>query len=218
MRASDRLVDDLVGKLSPVRRTSAARLVALVALLVAVQGTIAFALGEVRTDLASGEPSAILLWRILASAALAGLAAAAAIRLRSPLQSTNGWPAAALAVALAAVAVGWSLDLIYPSPLPLLVRLRPMAGLHCIAVVIANGLPVLGLIVVLLRRGATVRPAAASAWAGLAAAATGGLVWALACPIDDPVYATLWYAIAFALLTGLARWLMPRAVMLRVQF
>lgn len=215
MKASDRLIDRLVSDLTPVRRTSAARPLAFVGLLIAVQGMIAFVFGEVRTDLASGEPSAILLWRILVSAALAGLAATAAIRLRSPLQSTSGWPTAALAVALAAVALGWTLDLVHPSPLPWLVRLRPMAGLHCVAVVIANGLPVLALIIVLLRRGVTVRPAAASAWAGLAAAATGGLIWALACPIDDPVYATLWYAIGFALLTAMARWLLPHMVKLR---
>lgn len=201
-----------------MRRTSAGLLLALAALLVAVQGTIAFALGDVRTDLASGAPSAILIWRILASATLAGLAATMAIRLRLPLQTTNSWSAAALTVALVAVAVGWTLDLVYPSPLPLLVRLRPMTGLHCIAVVMVNGLPMLALIAVLLRRGATVRPVAASAWAGLAAGATGGLVWALACPIDDPVYATLWYALAFASLTGLARLLLPRAVMLRPRF
>lgn len=218
MTASDRLIDQLVGELLPVRRTSSARLVALVGLLAAAQGAIAFALGEVRTDLANGELSAILLWRIIASATLAGLAATAAIRLRSPLQSTSGWPTAALSVALAVVAAGWALDLVHPSPLPLLVRLRPMAGLHCVAVVIANGLPVLGLIAVMLRRGATVRPAAASAWAGLAAASTGGLVWALACPIDDPVYATLWYAIGFALLTAMARWLLPSTIKLRPPF
>lgn len=213
MRASDRLIDTLVSGLAPVRRTSTARLLALVALLVGVQGGVAFALGEVRADLAGGAPPAILAWRLLASAAFAGLAATMAIRLRAPLAATNGWPGA-LAIALVAVATGWMLDLAHPSALSPLVRLRWMAGLHCVAVVIANGLPVLALIAILLRRGATVRPIAASAWAGLAAAASGGFIWALACPIDDPVYATLWYALAFVLLTGMARWLLPVTVRL----
>lgn len=47
------------------------------------------------------------------------------------------------------------------------------------------------------------------------AAASGAFVWALACPIDDPAYATLWHAVAFALIIGAARLWLPRLVRLR---
>ena len=213
--ATARLIDDLVADMAPVRPVPLARLGALVALVVAVQGAVAFALGEVRGDLATGAPPAILVWRILASAALAAMGVAMALRLRSPTRTPDGWPAAALAVALAAIAAGWALDLTYPSPLLPVARVRLLTGLHCIAVVTLNGLPVLAVLVVLLRRGATVRPEAAATGAGLAAAASGGFVWALACPIDDPAYATLWYAAAFVLITGAARLWLPRIVRLR---
>lgn len=214
MRDSDRLIDMLIADLSPVCPTSSPRLLALVALLVGVEGGIVWALGDMRADLARGVPTVILAWRLLASAAFAGLAATMAIRLRSLRPTTDGRPWL-LAVALLALATGLAVDMAYPSALSPLVRMRWKWGLHCVLTVVANGLPVLGLIAILLRRGATIRPIAASAWAGLAAAASGGFVWALACPIDDPVYVIVWYALAFALLTGVARWLLPAVVKLR---
>ena len=217
MRPSDRLIDDLVAAITRVRRTSPARPLALAALIIGLQCAAAFALGQVRPDVAGGQPSAIVMWRVAASGLIAALALAMTTALRSPAPRLNGWPAATLAAALVAVVAGWGLDLAFPSPLPLLDRLRLLKGLHCIAVVTANGLPVLALLIAALRRGATVRPVAAATWSGLAAAASGGLVWALACPIDDPFYATFWYAVSFGVLAGAARGLLPPVVALRAR-
>jgi len=209
------LIDDLVTDLVAVRPARIARLLGLAALVLAAQALLIWALGEMRADLVAGSPSAVLVWRALASLAIAGTCAALALRLRVPTHTPDLWPAAVLAVALVAVAAGWVLDLAQPSPLPAALRMRPLAGLHCIAVVFASGLPMLVLLVFLLRRGATVRPETAAASAGLAAAAAGGFVWSLSCQIDDPAYAALWYLLAFALMTGLARLALPGVVKLR---
>lgn len=215
MSTTDRLIEDLVDDLSPVRPVPFARLMLMAVALVLTQAAWVFALGLARADLAVGAPSAITVWRMLCSGAIALVAVAMALRARVPTRGPGEWPLAVLALGLVAVAVGWGLDLWHPSVLAPSLRVRLWKGLHCIAMVTAGGLPLLALMVFLLRRGATVRPEAAATAAGLAAAAAGGALWALACPIDDPVYAAFWYAAAFALITGIARVALPGVVRLR---
>lgn len=209
------LIDDLVTDLAPVRQARTGVLLGLAALVVGVQALVLWALGEMRADLLAGAPSPVLVWRALSSLAIAGACAALALRLRVPTNLPGAWPSAVLALALVAVAAGWVLDMAEPSPLPPLARVRPLSGLDCIAIVVASGLPVLALLVFLLRRGATVRSELAATSAGLAAAAAGGFVWSLSCKIDDPAYAALWYVLAFALMSGIARLALPDVVKLR---
>ncbi len=204
----DALVVDASGRMQP-----RGWLVGLPFAVVALEAAALVVTGQLRPDLWAGTPSAVVGWRIAATALVAVVAGWLALRLRSPVRTPRDWP-----ILLAAVAVllaGWLIDAAHPSSLPLLARLRPAKGLHCIAVVTAGAFPVMAAFVLLLRRGATVRPRAAATAAGMASAASGALVWALACPIDDPLYVVLWYALASALIVVASRAWLTEVVKLR---
>ena len=88
-------------------------------------------------------------------------------------------------------------------------RLAPVHGLLCATAITALSLPVLALLGLLMRRAAPVQPRR-SAWAaGIAAATTGALVFTACCPMNDPLYITVWYALGIAAVSAAARWLLP---------
>lgn len=206
------LIDSLVADLRPVRPRRTAAIV--IGAIIAAQGIAVVLLGWVRPDLVAGDPPPVLVWRTLGSAAFALVCLALALRLRDPARLPGRWPIAAGGVLLAFAAAGWALDLLFPSALPITARLRPASGLDCIALIAGHALPTLVVTALLLRRGAIVRPQAAAAAAGLSAAGTGGFFWALACPIDDPVYTIFWYLLAFGLIAATARLALPALIKL----
>jgi hypothetical protein len=84
--------------------------------------------------------------------------------------------------------------------------------LHCLGSIPLLSLPPALCLFFAMRRGAPASTALAGAIAGLAAAAVGASLYALACPEDSPLFIALWYSLAIGAVTALGsfagrRWL-----------
>jgi hypothetical protein len=58
-----------------------------------------------------------------------------------------------------------------------------------------------------LKRGAPANPTLAGAVAGLAAGGLGASLYAIFCPIDNPLFVATWYSLAVGLVTLVCAWL-----------
>jgi hypothetical protein len=65
-----------------------------------------------------------------------------------------------------------------------------------------------------MRRAAPTHPADSALASGIAASTCGAFIFAFCCPMNDPLYITVWYAVACAVVTAVARWLLPRRFLL----
>lgn len=74
-------------------------------------------------------------------------------------------------------------------------------AIYCVSLVPLMAAPVLGALLLALRRGAPTRPALAGATAGLVAGGLGAAVYALHCVDDSPLFLLVWYGIAVTLVT-----------------
>lgn len=116
------------------------------------------------------------------------------------------WLATAPVVLALAVAAEWAIT----PPGDRLTRLVGANALDCLALVTLIGLGPLAVLLTFLRSGATTRPRAAGAVAGLAAGGIGASFYALHCTQDSPFYLAVWYVLAIAGLTALGAALAPR--------
>jgi hypothetical protein len=72
---------------------------------------------------------------------------------------------------------------------------------RCVAVIpLLSALPAI-LLMLALKRGAPARPALAGAIAGLAASGLGATLYAIFCPIDNPLFVATWYSLAIGAVT-----------------
>ncbi|MFT8481092.1 NrsF family protein, partial [Gluconobacter oxydans] len=112
-------------------------------------------------------------------------------------------------LALAALALGWLVDVLQAGPAVLWQRLDPAHGILCARKIVELSLPAVLALGLFARRGAPV-DARGTAWAvGIAAAAFGALAFALACPFDDPLYVAVWYSAACGVVTLVTRLVLP---------
>lgn len=165
----------------------------------------------VRGDLAAypGTPAGALKFAGGAALALAGAVLAAGLaRPEGPGRGAR----AALALALAGVATGAAGLLAAAEALaPLGAAARE--AVKCGWPILPLAAPALGAGLLALRRaGASTRPAAAGAAAGLAAGAVGALAYALWCPADDVGVVAIGYGGALALAAGAGAGLGRRAL------
>lgn len=78
---------------------------------------------------------------------------------------------------------------------------------RCVAVIpLLSALPAF-CVMLALKRGAPASPALAGAVAGLAAGGLGASLYAIFCPIDNPLYVATWYSLAVGLVTLACAWL-----------
>jgi hypothetical protein len=208
---SNDLIAGLVDELEPVRplrrRTGLALSLAAIALAV----VLVLVIVGMRTDLASGSPSAMFLVSSGLFLMLGLATVATALTMASPRVGNvhDGWrwaaamvgllPAAALVLALGDLRGAW-------------VASDPAHGLRCLGASLGLGLLVSGVLVLWLRRGAPTAPARAGLVTGIAGGAAGTFAFSLYCPHDTLAHIGLWHGSAVAL-AGLAGWLIvPKLV------
>jgi hypothetical protein len=75
-------------------------------------------------------------------------------------------------------------------------RLIGHNAVHCLSLIPMLSMPVLACLFVVLRRAAPLRPPLAGATAGLVSGGVGGVLYALTCPDDSPLFVATWYTIA----------------------
>jgi hypothetical protein len=206
---TDALILDLSTDLPPVRRRNVSREAAvLLALGVAELGLLLLTAGT-RPDMDRVILSPFMIWKIGSLAVLAGVSCAVAVRSFAP----PGLPARELRIALGlsglAIVAGMSVTPAADIGRPLLERLAPTHGVICAASIVALSLPVTAMLAMLMRRAAPVSPRRSALASGLAAATTGALIFTARCPMNDPLYIVVWYTLAIAAVSAVARWLLP---------
>jgi hypothetical protein len=179
----ERLIQDLAADLRPVRRLRPPGLRALAWLAVVGASAAGLAgmsdLGAVR-DRLMAVPD---MWLALAgSAATAVLAAVAAFQLglpdRRPAWALLPLPAAALWLAAGGLGClrSWTLPGAHPA--------SPSDALDCLAFILGLSAPLSALLVLMLRRAATLQPGLTAAMAGLASAAAAAMLLTVVHPFD----------------------------------
>lgn len=208
--SNDALILDLSTGLSPVRRRSMSREVALLLGLCAVELAAILGLGLIRPDMGQMVGSTYMLWKLGSLAILAGISCAAAMRSYSPVASPRRGLTLAAVLATVAMAAGFAIGPFPANASALLDRLSPVAGLLCAASIIVLSLPIMAMLAVLMRRGAPAHPGNSALASGLAAGTSGALIFALCCRANDPLYIMVWYFTACGIVMAAARWILPR--------
>jgi len=210
--SSDRLIDSLAADLSPVRARNAWRDAAVLALIGGVEVALFVALGAMRPDMDQAMALPGFWWKLASLAVLTVVAVTTALRALDPVASPRRGLHALAVVAAGALAVGWIVDAVRHSPVPLINRLMVPHGLDCVIATLVLSLPPLVALGMMMRRGAPTDRRGTALAIGIASAAWGALVFVLACPHDDPLYVAVWYPIGCGTVALAARLILPRIV------
>ncbi len=207
---AEALIDTLTARLTPVTPRRAGRDWLAFALLAVVEAAAYIGLIGPRHDMHAAMGQMAFWWKAVSLVILAAIGVSTTIAALSPDRSPRrGLRRLGVAAALAVVA-GWILDASQSGTAALVARLDWREGLACVGVVVALALPALGVLALLMRRGAATDPRGAATAAGAAAAAWGGAVFTINCPHDDPFYIAVWFAAAIGAVMLVARAALPR--------
>ena len=198
---TDDLITALAADTSRLRRVWPDLLAASLG-AVALAGAAYLWIAGVRPDLPAALLAQPTIWKWLLPAVIAGAGLPLARRLSSPEGRPGRLPVLFLVAAGVAVWL-WGARLAGLPQAEWAGALQGQTLLICLASILGIGLPGLLAALVLLRRGATTRPALTGLSAGLACGGIATLIYALHCTEDDPLFFVTWYGGAICLL-GLA--------------
>jgi hypothetical protein len=208
--ANEELVNRLAGELEPVSRWRAGRELLWLALLAAIELALFIAAGSMRGDMGTAMDHPSFWWKVISLGLLAVTGSVTAVASFDPMMSPRRRMTLVAATLGLALLAGWLVDALGTPGSAVMARLDWRHGLECDSWILALSIPPLIAFALLARRGAPVRLHASALLVGLASAAWGGFVFALRCPFDDPLYIAVWYAIAGAVITVIARLALPR--------
>ena len=208
--ANERLVEQLVGDLRPVRPRSIGRDALILAVLFTVELALVLLLGLMRPDMPMAMDLPSFWWKLASLGVIALVGVAVALVSFDPVASPRRGLRVLLAVVLASVLAGWLLDASCIGCPTLATRLDWRHGLQCVAKMVVLSLPAIIGLGALMRRGAPTDTAGTALVVGIAAAAWGAFVFVAACPFDDPLYILVWYTLGCGLVTACSRLLLPR--------
>ncbi|MFS8037548.1 NrsF family protein [Xanthobacter sp. AM11] len=144
-------------------------------------------------------------WRIVLKFAVTlPLAAASlmlALRLSRPAADAGRW-ALLLLLPVAVLVAGVVAELAATPPATWRSDLIGRYAPYCVSLIPLLAAPVLGALLLALRRGAATRPAVAGAAAGLAAGGLAAAIYALHCVDDSPLFMLAWYSLAVVIVTA----------------
>jgi hypothetical protein len=198
MMRTDDLMRSLVADATPAPRLEPLLRIALVASLAVSAVLFAASLGP-RPDLATVATEPRFMFKFVVTLALAGTAIAVALRLARPGMRAHV-PALLLAPGLLVAAV--LAELAVTPAASWGGRLVGNNALVCLVSVPLLAAPVLVAVLMVLRRGAPLRPALTGAAAGLVAGGLGATLYASHCVDDSPLFVATWYSLAIALVVA----------------
>ncbi|WP_428032823.1 NrsF family protein [Ancylobacter sp.] len=141
-----------------------------------------------------------ILFKFVVTLSLAVAGAWTALRLVRPGADAAG-PARLLAVPMVLLALAVIWELLASPPATWIPGLIGHYALYCMTLVPVMAAPVLGAVLLALRRGAPSQPARAGAAAGLLAGGLGAALYAFHCIDDSPLFMLTWYGIAVGIVT-----------------
>jgi hypothetical protein len=155
----------------------------------------------VRPDVMTAMHNPFFDLKFVVTLALAVAAIVVSLHLSRPEVSLKGWWWLLL-IPVGILAVGIASEMMMPQRLPMIVRLIGSNSRICLTAIPLMSLPLLAGALLALRHGATTRPAAAGAIAGLLSAGLAATLYASHCTDDSPLFVATWYPIAIALVAA----------------
>jgi hypothetical protein len=208
--SNDALILDLSTDLMPVRRRRRLRETGLLLGLGATELALLLGLGMMRPDMGKMIASPFMLWKLGSLAILTSVACAVAIRSFSPTNQPRRGVMVTLALASAAMIAGAFLVPGRGGGHSVLDRLAPVHGMLCAVSIVVLSMPMMAMLDILMRNAAPTHPPDSAFASGIAASTCGAFIFAFCCPMNDPLYIVVWYAVACAAVTAMARWFLPR--------
>lgn len=193
---TDELIKALVSNLQPVTPLSAVWRRAA-ALAIVATAAIFFGTLGLRSDIAAAAETLRFLFKLAVAVALTASAFGLVRVISRP--GEPWWKAAfylAVSPALLAVAVVVEISVLPPEMWS--ASMIGMNSLICVISILLLGIVPLAIFLVALRHGASTRPAAAGAAAGLLAGGIAATFFALQCTNDSPLFVATWYTLAIA--------------------
>jgi hypothetical protein len=155
----------------------------------------------VRPDVMTAMHNPFFDLKFVVTLTLAVAAIAVSLHLSRPEVSLRGWWWLLL-IPVGILAAGIASEMMMPQRLPMIVRLIGSNSRICLTAIPLMSLPLLAGALLALRHGATTRPAAAGAIAGLLSAGLAATLYASHCTDDSPLFVATWYPIAIALVAA----------------
>jgi len=155
----------------------------------------------VRPDVMTAMHNPFFDLKFVVTLTLAVAAIAVSLHLSRPEVSLKGWWWLLL-IPVGILAAGIASEMMMPQRLPMIVRLIGSNSRICLTAIPLMSLPLLAGALLALRHGATTRPAAAGAIAGLLSAGLAATLYASHCTDDSPLFVATWYPIAIALVAA----------------
>ncbi len=152
-----------------------------------------------RPDIAEVAADPRFLLKFAETLLLAATAALVVLRLARP---DGRFAGAALLLAPALLALAIVAELAITPAESWMTRLVGRNSLVCLTSVPLLSAPVLVAVLLVLRRGATVRPVLAGAVAGLLAGGLGATLYASHCIDDSPLFVATWYSLAISIVVA----------------
>ena len=208
--SSERIIDQLVSDLAPVRPRKAWRDALLLGLVACVEVVVVVETSAPRRDIAAAMAGPMFWWKLASCVGIAAAGVAALFALLSPAARATAGRRWMLGASGVAGLIGLVLIGVGALPASVQMTLDWREGLACIAMVELYALPMLLASLWIARRAAPASPRAAAFAAGLASAAWGAMLFVWWCPHDDPLYITVWYGLALLIGAGVAWTVLPR--------
>jgi hypothetical protein len=155
----------------------------------------------VRPDVMTAMHNPFFDLKFVVTLTLAVAAIVVSLHLSRPEVSLKGWWWLLL-IPVGILAAGIASEMMMPQRLPMIVRLIGSNSRICLTAIPLMSLPLLAGALLALRHGATTRPAAAGAIAGLLSAGLAATLYASHCTDDSPLFVATWYPIAIALVAA----------------
>jgi hypothetical protein len=173
------------------------------ALLAAAPVSLAMFLSRlgVRPDVMAAMHNPFFDLKFVVTLALAFVAMALSLHLSRPEMSLKGWWWLLL-IPVGIIAAGIAGEMMMPQRVPAMVRLIGSNSRICLTAIPLMSSPLLAAALIGLRHGATTRPAAAGAIAGLLSAGLAATLYASHCTDDSPLFVAIWYPIAVAVVAA----------------
>ncbi|TXC72221.1 DUF1109 domain-containing protein [Sphingomonas ginsenosidivorax] len=207
---NDVFLDELASSLTPVRRRSVRRETGMLVGLGALELALFLGIGAMRPDMGQAIGLPFMWWKLGSLALIVAISVHTAVRSFSPTVSPRpGLILLTGVIGLAAI-MGAVVSPGLSAGGTILERLSPAHGLVCMAAIVVLSLPMLGMLAILMRRGASTHAEGSALAVGVAGGSWGAFVFAFCCPANDPLYVLIWYCAGCAAVTLTSRLILPK--------
>ena len=205
----ERLIEELVTGLTPVRARNMRREGIVLALLGVAEVGLYLALGYARPDIGVAMLLPSFWWKLGSLGLLSVIGVLTTVRSLDPASSPQKGLRLLGVLIAASLTVGLLIDLSGSVQGQLSARLMWRHGIDCVFAMTTLSIPAIVALGLLMRRGAAAKLESTALAAGIASAAWGAFLFVFNCPHDDPLYIAVWYVVGCAIVAFAGRLILP---------